>query len=70
MIHQDKAQNLYIHLTPGRQVLDGEKALQYVRYRSAGDIALVDPFKGNMTAGWNGSASSLPLWPIKSSAQQ
>lgn len=47
MIYQDKAQNLYIHLTPGRQVLDGEKALQYVRYRDRlGDIALVDPFKG------------------------
>lgn len=47
MIYEDKAQNLYIHLTPGKQVLDGEKALQYVRYRDRlGDIALVDPFKG------------------------
>lgn len=47
MVYEDKAQNLYINLQPGRQVLNGEKALQYVRYRDRlGDIALVDPFKG------------------------
>lgn len=47
MVYEDKAQDLYINLKPGRQVLDGEKALQYVRYRDRlGDIALVDPFKG------------------------
>jgi LCP family protein required for cell wall assembly len=47
MVYEDKAQNLYIHLTPGTQILDGDKALQYVRYRDRlGDIALVDPFKG------------------------
>ena len=46
-VYEDKAQNLYIHLTPGTQILDGDKALQYVRYRDRlGDIALVDPFKG------------------------
>ena len=45
MHYEDKAQDLLIHLHPGRQVLDGEKALQYVRYRDRlGDIALVDPF--------------------------
>ena len=45
MYYEDKAQDLLIHLHPGRQVLDGEKALQYVRYRDRlGDIALVDPF--------------------------
>lgn len=45
MQYSDQAQNLYIDLQPGLQTLDGEKALQYVRYRDRlGDIALVDPF--------------------------
>lgn len=45
MHYIDKAQGLEIHLLPGRQVLSGEKALQYVRYRDRlGDVALVDPF--------------------------
>lgn len=47
MVYEDKAQGLYINLKPGRQVLNGEKALQYVRYRDRlGDVALVDPAKG------------------------
>ncbi|NLJ74903.1 MAG: LCP family protein [Firmicutes bacterium] len=51
MYYEDKAQDLLIHLHPGLQVLDGEKALQYVRYRDRlGDIALVDPF-GNEYGG-------------------
>lgn len=46
MYYVDKAQGLEIDLAPGRQLLDGEKALQYVRYRDRlGDVALVDPFK-------------------------
>ena len=46
MHYVDQAQGLEIHLLPGRQILDGEKALQYVRYRDRlGDVALVDPFK-------------------------
>lgn len=45
MQYVDKAQGLEIDLAPGRQVLNGEKALQYVRYRDGlGDISLVDPF--------------------------
>lgn len=45
MHYVDKAQGLEIDLSPGRQVLDGAKALQYVRYRDGlGDISLVDPF--------------------------
>ncbi|MCG0238499.1 MAG: LCP family protein [Firmicutes bacterium] len=36
MVYVDPYQNLRIHLQPGRQRLDGEKALQYVRYRSDG----------------------------------
>lgn len=44
MYYVDTAQNLEIHLLPGLQRLDGEKALQYVRYRDdLGDVALVDP---------------------------
>lgn len=39
----DKAQNLYINIPAGKQVLDGEKALQYVRFRhdSLGDIGRI-----------------------------
>lgn len=45
MYYVDKAQGLEIDLFPGKQVLDGAKALQYVRYRDGlGDISLVDPF--------------------------
>lgn len=46
MYYVDKAQGLEIDIAPGRQVLNGEKALQYVRYRDRlGDVSLVDPFK-------------------------
>jgi LCP family protein required for cell wall assembly len=43
MKYQDKAQNFFIDLKPGRQVLDGEKALQYVRFRAdkLGDIGRI-----------------------------
>lgn len=34
MKYEDKEQGLTIDLPPGRQVLDGEKAIQFVRYRS------------------------------------
>lgn len=45
MLYTDKAQGLEIDLYPGRQILTGEKALQYVRYRDRlGDVSLVDPF--------------------------
>lgn len=44
MKYTDHAQNLEIHLLPGLQILDGDKALQFVRYRDRlGDVALVDP---------------------------
>ncbi|HEY8552479.1 MAG TPA: LCP family protein [Thermaerobacter sp.] len=38
MRYTARSQNLHIDLEPGCQVLDGEKALQYVRYRQDGDI--------------------------------
>ncbi|WPD20323.1 MULTISPECIES: LCP family protein [Thermaerobacter] len=38
MRYTARSQNLRIDLEPGCQVLDGEKALQYVRYRQDGDI--------------------------------
>lgn len=43
MLYTDKSAGLYIDLQPGRQRLDGEKALNYVRYRRdpLGDIARV-----------------------------
>lgn len=34
MDYEDPTQNLYIHLNPGVQVLNGEKAVHFVRYRS------------------------------------
>lgn len=45
MHYVDQAQGLEINLQPGLQILSGEKALQYVRYRDRlGDVSLVDPF--------------------------
>lgn len=38
MRYSDPAQGLEIDLAPGRQRLDGQRALQYVRYRRDGDI--------------------------------
>ena len=38
MKYTARSQNLRIDLKPGCQLLDGEKALQYVRYRQDGDI--------------------------------
>lgn len=48
MKYDDYAQDLHINLYPGKQVLNGSDALSYVRYRAdgLGDIALVDPTKG------------------------
>ena len=44
MQYDDYAQGLHINLTKGLQGLDGDKALQYVRFRdSLGDVSLVDP---------------------------
>ncbi len=44
MVYTDTAQDLYIDLKAGLQVLDGDKALEYVRYRDhLGDISLVNP---------------------------
>lgn len=45
MHYVDNAQGLYIDIAPGLQVLNGEKALQFVRYRDGlGDVSLVNPF--------------------------
>jgi anionic cell wall polymer biosynthesis LytR-Cps2A-Psr (LCP) family protein len=43
MYYVDRAQGLFINLKPGRQVLNGEKALQYVRFRHdpLGDIGRI-----------------------------
>lgn len=39
MDYDDDAQNLHIHLAPGVQILNGEQALQYARFRDdAGDL--------------------------------
>ncbi len=43
MFYNDKAQDLHINIPKGIQTLDGEKALEYIRYRndSEGDIGRV-----------------------------
>lgn len=43
MKYQDDSQHLYINLNPGQQVLDGNKAVQYMRFRhdDLGDIGRV-----------------------------
>lgn len=48
MYYEDKAQGLKIDLQKGLQRLNGDQALQYVRYRSdgMGDVSLVDAAKG------------------------
>ena len=48
MFYEDKAQGLRIDLQRGLQRLNGEQALQYVRFRSdgMGDVSLVDPAGG------------------------
>jgi len=44
MYYVDNAQGLSIHLMPGMQRLDGDKARQYVRFRDRlGDVSLIDP---------------------------
>lgn len=44
MHYVDQAQDLYIDIQAGKQVFDGETALEYVRYRDElGDISLIDP---------------------------
>lgn len=44
MSYTDTAQDLYIDIKAGKQILDGKEALDYVRYRDyLGDIALVNP---------------------------
>jgi LCP family protein required for cell wall assembly len=45
MDYDDHAQDLHIHLKPGRHRLSGQEALGFVRYRSdgLGDVSLVDP---------------------------
>lgn len=44
MFYVDTAGDLYIDIKAGRQVLDGETALEYVRFRDRlGDVALVNP---------------------------
>lgn len=48
MYYNDPEQNLHIDLKPGKQILDGNKAEQFVRFRSAyieGDIGRVDAQK-------------------------
>lgn len=44
MHYDDHAGNLHIHLSKGRQILDGEKAIQYVRYRDkiSADLGRID----------------------------
>lgn len=45
MYYVDQAQDLVIDINPGLQLLNGEKALHFVRYRDRlGDVSLVDPF--------------------------
>jgi len=44
MVYHDRAQNLHINLRPGRQVLNGEEAMGYVRFRhdARGDIGRIE----------------------------
>ena len=45
LVYTDTAQDLYINLRKGVQLLDGDKAIQFVRYRSG--YALADLGRGN-----------------------
>jgi LCP family protein required for cell wall assembly len=52
MFYEDPAQDLYINLRAGRQLLDGEKALQFVRFRQYidGDIGRIRAQQAFITA--------------------
>lgn len=67
MDYEDPYQNLRIHLKKGEQTLNGEKALQYVRFRGdrQGDIGRIDRTQKFLvallqSARANGSLSRLP----------
>lgn len=43
LTYDDEAQNLHIDISPGRQLLDGEQALDYIRYRDqSGDFGRIE----------------------------
>ena len=68
MRYVEKARDLNIHFLPGKQLLNGEDALKYVRYRdSLGDVSLVDPFNEQYDGRWNGRGSSSRRWWTKCS---
>lgn len=73
MDYEDPEQDLYIHLKAGEQVLDGEKAEMFVRFRSGyvqGDIGRVNAQKIFLTALFKQFKSSLTLSTIPKLAEQ
>lgn len=53
MDYEDSSQNLSIHLKAGKQFLNGEQAIQYLRYRSGyitGDLGRMDAHKTVLNA--------------------
>ncbi len=73
MDYEDPEQNLYIHLEPGPQLLTGEKAEMFVRFRSGyvqADIGRIDAQKIFMTALFKQLKSNLSIARIPALAGQ
>lgn len=73
MDYDDPDQDLHIHLSPGVQVLDGEKAEMFVRFRSGyvqADIGRIDAQKIFMTALFKQLKSNLTVSTVSKLAEQ
>ncbi len=73
MDYEDPEQDLYIHLDPGVQVLDGEKAEMFVRFRSGyvqADIGRIDAQKLFMTALFKQLKANLTVSTVSKLAEQ
>ncbi|NPV72022.1 MAG: LCP family protein [Firmicutes bacterium] len=72
MDYDDPYQNLHIHLKAGKQVLDGEKSLQFVRYRQypQGDIDRVKAQQKFLSALMKSFFDMNTLWKLPSIARE
>lgn len=64
MSYDDPYQDLHIHFEPGRQKLDGERALEYVRWRgdARSDLGRADRQKEFLVAAFRRALSPAGLW--------
>lgn len=73
MDYEDPAQDLYIHLSPGVQTLNGEQAEMFIRFRSGyvqADIGRIDAQKIFLTALFKQLKSSLTISTVPKLVEQ